>query len=181
MIAICCVFACRKERSNKRTSGAHQLAAAPQQGVALQQSHLGVKNFEQIFQSMMVLTGTERSGSMRKTFDAVKGQLPTDNEIEGFSGTNQLAIVDLAVDVCKNRLSGRFGVPKLPAKLENNAQSKRAYFVAMVSHFWRVPLDNSTYNTLDTLVRPFFDQNKTKEAKLALCTVMLSSSAVIFL
>lgn len=61
----------------------------------------GMKNHEQIFNTMSALTGVTMTGSVKTVYDQVATSLPTDNDIKVFLPSHQLAITKLAAEFCK--------------------------------------------------------------------------------
>lgn len=69
--------------------------------VALEQVEVGVKNFEQINETMAMLTGVDpNTTAIRNTYNTIVVQLPTENDIKSFIAANQVAISKLAAEYC---------------------------------------------------------------------------------
>lgn len=71
--------------------------------VVVQQAEIdvGLKNFEQINDTMSVLTGVSKmDNEVRSTFNELETQLPTDNSVKSFLAANQVAITKLAAEYC---------------------------------------------------------------------------------
>lgn len=61
----------------------------------------GIKNYQQINDSMSVLTGVDKTnGAIVRTYEDVKAQLPNDNDLGAFLGSHQVAISKLALEYC---------------------------------------------------------------------------------
>ncbi|MBP9707415.1 MAG: hypothetical protein KBD78_07190 [Oligoflexales bacterium] len=61
----------------------------------------GIKNYQQINDSMSVLTGVDKNNSaIVRTYEDVKAQLPNDNDLGAFLGSHQVAISKLALEYC---------------------------------------------------------------------------------
>tara|TARA_R110002072_G_scaffold276051_1_gene437643 strand:- start:412639 stop:413355 length:717 start_codon:yes stop_codon:yes gene_type:complete len=72
--------------------------------IVAQQVDVGVKNFDQINNSFSALTGVSVSqNNVRNLFEDVATQLPTENDVKSFLGSNQVAVAKLASEYC-NRL-----------------------------------------------------------------------------
>jgi hypothetical protein len=62
---------------------------------------VGIKNFEQINQTMSAVTGVPITlNAVRNIYRDVASQLPTDNDIKSFAANNQVAITKLAAEYC---------------------------------------------------------------------------------
>ncbi len=62
---------------------------------------IGVKNFEEINETMSVVTGISAgTNAINNTFRELEVQLPTDNSIKSFLSSNQVAITKLAAEYC---------------------------------------------------------------------------------
>jgi hypothetical protein len=71
--------------------------------VALQKikSSVGLKNYEQINESMAVITGIPTTtAAVRAVFAELSTSMPTDNDIKGFLGSQQVSVFKLAVEYC---------------------------------------------------------------------------------
>jgi hypothetical protein len=76
--------------------------------ITTQTVEVGVKNFEQILNTMAELTGVSKDDTqIRNTYEAVEDQLPTSNSIKSFQSANQVAIVKLAAEFCHELLESR--------------------------------------------------------------------------
>lgn len=64
-------------------------------------SQIAVKNYEQIFETMVSVTGISVTNEIRDIYTASKGSLPADNTIENFSASQMLAISNLASSFCE--------------------------------------------------------------------------------
>lgn len=64
-------------------------------------SEIGLRTFDEINASMSVMTGVASTDSdVKSTFDTVKQQLPTIENIEGFLSAHQMAVTQLAIQYC---------------------------------------------------------------------------------
>jgi hypothetical protein len=71
--------------------------------VALQKikSSVGLKNYEQINESMAVITGVpSTTAAVRTVFAELSTSMPTDHDIKGFLGSQQVSVFKLAVEYC---------------------------------------------------------------------------------
>lgn len=69
--------------------------------IVLEEVDVGVKNFEQVLETMGVLTGVDPNvNSVRNTYEDLKTQLPTNNDIKTFLPAHQVAVTKLAAEYC---------------------------------------------------------------------------------
>ncbi len=69
--------------------------------IVLEEVDVGVKNFEQVRETMAVLTGVDpNTSSIRNTYEDLKTQLPTNNDIKTFLPAHQVAVTKLAAEYC---------------------------------------------------------------------------------
>jgi len=69
--------------------------------IVLEEVDVGVKNFEQVRETMAVLTGVNpNTNSIRNTYEDLKTQLPTNNDIKTFLPAHQVAVTKLAAEYC---------------------------------------------------------------------------------
>ncbi len=62
---------------------------------------IGVRTFDEINATMAALTGVSPTDSnVKATFDTIKQQLPTVENIEGFMSAHQVAVAQLAIEYC---------------------------------------------------------------------------------
>lgn len=73
----------------------------PPEVIQAQEIDVGIKNFEQINETMAALTGVNpMTNSVRNTFNDLETQLPTGNNLKSFLAANQVAITKLAAEYC---------------------------------------------------------------------------------
>lgn len=64
-------------------------------------SQIGLRTFDEINTSMSLMTGVSKTHEdVKFTFDTVKQQLPTIENIEGFLSAHQMAVTQLAIQYC---------------------------------------------------------------------------------
>ncbi|MFT6070658.1 MAG: hypothetical protein ACJAT2_001380 [Bacteriovoracaceae bacterium] len=69
--------------------------------IVLEEVDVGVKNFEQVLETMSVLTGVDaNTNSISNTYEDLKTQLPTNNDIKTFLPAHQVAVTKLAAEYC---------------------------------------------------------------------------------
>lgn len=69
--------------------------------IVLEEVDVGVKNFEQVLETMSVLTGVDANvNSVSNTYEDLKTQLPTNNDIKTFLPAHQVAVTKLAAEYC---------------------------------------------------------------------------------
>lgn len=65
------------------------------------QAAIGLRNYEQINATMSVITGVpSTTANVRTVFTNLTTSLPTDNDIKGFLGSQQVSVFKLAVEYC---------------------------------------------------------------------------------
>ena len=65
------------------------------------QASIGLRNYEQIDATMAVITGVPNTtAGIRTVFNNLTTSMPTDNDIKGFLGSQQVAVFKLAVEYC---------------------------------------------------------------------------------
>lgn len=76
-------------------------ATEPTEEVVMQEVHVGVKSFEEIYMTMSVLTGiAPTTGNVDNVYRDIAVQLPTDNNIKSFIAVNQVSVTKLAAEYC---------------------------------------------------------------------------------
>lgn len=81
-------------------------------------SDIGLRTFDRIHYTMAAVTGVSPSqNAVRTTFETVKQQLPTVENIEGFLSAHQMAVSQLAIEYCN-------------ALVENQGQTPRTTYFA---------------------------------------------------
>ena len=69
-------------------------------------SDIGLRTFDEINASMSVITGVPTTDSnVQATFDTIKQQLPTVENVEGFLSSHQVAVSQLAIEYCNALVS----------------------------------------------------------------------------
>jgi hypothetical protein len=69
--------------------------------IVLEEVDVGVKNFEQVLETMSVLTGVDaNTNAINDTYQDLKTQLPTNNDIKTFLPAHQVAVTKLAAEYC---------------------------------------------------------------------------------
>lgn len=82
-----------------RTPPAVPTPAAPTDGDP--QSVIGLRTFDEVDATMATVTGVSRTNTnVSDTFDRVKQQLPTDENIRGFLSAHQVGVSQLAIEYC---------------------------------------------------------------------------------
>lgn len=87
--------------ANARTEPAPLVPPPPPDGPPMPQ--IGLRTFEAIAASMSTMTGVPRSEpAVSATFERVKAQLPTVDNVDGFLSSQQVAIAQLAIEFCNS-------------------------------------------------------------------------------
>ncbi len=155
----------------------------------------GIKNFEQIYYTMSVLTGVSPNNSrVKAVFDDVSSALPSNNDIKTFSTGNQVSILKLATEFCHQMIDDsdlrRDVYPDVNFRRTPNEElnrEKRAYLIERtIDHFLGQGVlgageRNFIYAELNTLVSNLLDgsnldsRNTTQMVGKGLCVTALGS------
>ena len=170
--------------------------------VVVQQAEIdvGIKNFEQINDTMSVLTGVSKmDNDIRNTFSDLEVQLPTDNSVKSFLAANQVAITKLAAEYCdalvdSGNLRGAvwpgFNFNGTPNQVLTNNTQKIGVIDQTLNRFWGVNVggDRSTSQlemlslTNDLLMgENLGNSGTTRTTVKGLCTAALSSAQVVLM
>ncbi len=124
----------------------------PAEKVPLQkiEAAVGLKNYEQINASMSVITGiAATTPAVRTAFATLTTSMPTDNDIKGFLGSQQVSIFKLAVEYCdalvkdpakRAEFFPGFNFAGTPAAVLN-ASGKQGIADTLVTKIWGKDLD----------------------------------------
>jgi len=114
------------------------------------QASVGLKNYDQINASMSVITGiAATTPAVRNVFTNLTTSLPTDNDIKGFLGSQQVSIFKLAVEYCdalvrdparRAEFFPGFNFAGTPAAVLN-ASGKQDIADTLVTKIWGKDLD----------------------------------------
>lgn len=164
--------------------------------IQAQEIDVGVKNFEQINETMAVLTGIDpTTRDIERTFEELEVQLPSGNDIKSFLAANQVAITKLAAEYC-DELVGNGGVrgqvwPGLnfgnsPNQvLANNAQ-KFGVITQTLDKFWGTTTENRGTSETEMLSlmndllvgENLGNRDTTSKVMKGVCTAALASAEV---
>jgi hypothetical protein len=105
----------------------------------------GIRNFAQINATMSTLTGVPTTNAQVTAFyNAQATSLPTDNDVKGFIGSQQVAVFKLAVEYCdvlvkdttlRTSIFGNFNFAAAP-NVAFATDAKNALADALVTKFW---------------------------------------------
>jgi hypothetical protein len=88
-------------QSNVRTEPVPLAPPPPPDGAPLPE--IGLRTFEEIAASLSVMTGVPRSvPAVAETYDRVREQLPTVENIDGFLSAHQVGVAQLAIEYCNS-------------------------------------------------------------------------------
>lgn len=160
---------------------------------------VGIKNFDQINNTMSKLTGIPTSNTnVIAVYNDISIQLPTDNDVKNFLSTNQVAITKLATEYCDRLIEiGAYKATIWPAvnfsaapNTTLTATNKPNVINQTISYFMG-PLADSEKATVASELSTLFDSlmngeslttnATTKKVMKGLCTASLSSAYVTFL
>lgn len=171
---------------------------------------VGVKNYEQIFASMVSATGinpASNNGNLNVYYNTNKPSLPTSNDIQSLQANQLISIMNFASQFCielinseTNRINffngtdfgtttGTFGAKKYSDLLGSSTQ-KYTFAEFMLKRFWgeEIAPTVSRQNAINSLVTlsgdlatGFADNNTTlKNAMNGVCAAALGSGPVIY-
>jgi len=87
------------DHSNVVTEAAPLTPLPPATGTPV--ADIGLRIFDEINASMAEMTGVSAANTnIKSTFDTIKQQLPTVENIQGFLSAHQVAVAQLAIDYC---------------------------------------------------------------------------------
>ena len=160
---------------------------------------VGLKDFEEIYMSMSVLTGIDvgDESSIRNLFNTLNTQLPTDNSVKNFMTSQQIAIIKLSGEFCHrvfsngtyyNNFFEGFNIGQTPSQ-GLNANGKLALTNEFISRFWgfnvqpesvEINARNEMAILIDDLLIGENMNSSTTTRKVAkgVCTAMLASAPV---
>lgn len=163
--------------------------------VVLEQVQVGVKNFEQINETMASLTGVNpTSNSIKNTFQTLEVQLPTENDVKSFLAANQVAVTKLAAEYCNSLLdSTSLRASVWPNYNFNSFNTTDKDFIIdrSLDHFWGASIDApgraaSRFELQSLLNDLSVGEDTTRSANIikitkGVCTAVLGSANTIML
>lgn len=171
---------------------------SPEEIINQAQVEVGVKTFEEIYQTFSAVTGVpETQSNVLNVYRSVVDSLPTTSDVKGFAPANQVAIAKLAAEFC-NRLvdtddGNRRGIwpgADYNQSLANFNSSRRMTVVRnMLDAFWGIDVvsdmdrDSAELELLGLM--DMLDDNEansaasTRKVMKGACTVALSSAYVV--
>jgi len=171
--------------------------AVPPQVIQAQEIDVGIKNFEQINETMAALTGVDpMRNSIRNTYRDLETQLPTGNNLKSFLAANQVAITKLGAEYCdelvdSGTLRGNvwpgFNFGSTPNQVLSNNTQKNNLINQTLNRFWGTGLggDRSSSQlemlslTNELLNGENLNSNATTRTIVkGLCTAALASAPV---
>lgn len=161
---------------------------------------VGLKDFEEIYMSMSVVTGIDvgDESGIRNLFNDLNTQLPTDNSVKNFMTAHQIAIVKLAGEFCHrvfnssayyNSFFINFNVGQSPNQVLNNQSGKLQMVNEFINRFWgqNVQPDDVETNARNEMTLLIDDllvgenlssSATTRKIAKGVCTAMLASAPV---
>ena len=130
--------------------------------VAKTSTNLGVKDFEQIYKTMMVLTGVNpydgagNTQPIRDIYAELSAQMPTDNDVKLFNSSAQFAIFKLGSVYCDvmlddskyyNSIFTSLNIAQAPNQILNNEIGKTALVNDLMNQFWGVGVQDESIVT----------------------------------
>ena len=169
--------------------------------VQAEEVDIGIKNFEQIKESMAVLTGvSSTSNAIRNTYRDLEVQLPTENSIKSFLGANQVAITKLAAEYCdqlvnsgnlRGQVWNNFNFNGTPNQVLSNNTQKNQVINQTLDKFWGTSMNNTmrtqSQGEMLSLLNDLLSgenlgsNNTTRTVVKGVCTAALASAQVTLL
>lgn len=167
--------------------------------VARLTTDVGLKDFEQVYMTMSVLTGIDvgNESSIRNLFNTLNTQLPTDNSVKNFMTSQQIAIVKLAGEFCHRVFSSstyynsffvNFNIAQTPSQVLN-ANGKLSLTNEFISRFWGfnvqpIGVEDEARSEMNILIEDLLvgenmnSSTTTRKVAKGVCTAMLASAPV---
>lgn len=190
--------ASRKPSSFSNVTPPTPTPSTPEAVINTAQVEIGVKTFEEIYQTFSAVTGVpENQGNVLGVYRNVVDSLPTSSDVKGFLPANQVAIAKLASEFCTQLVDtnngNRAGIwpgAEYNQTLANFNVGRRMTIIQnMLDAFWgmdvvsdaeRAMAEDELLNLMDLL-----DDNETntsantRKVIKGACTVALSSAYVV--
>jgi hypothetical protein len=186
------------DQSNVRIEGAVDPLPVP--GDLVPKSDIGIRIFDEINASMSAATGVSTAQQdVSATFNAVRQQLPSSNNIEGFLSSQQMGITQLAIEYCNVLIEDTTLRSNRFPGFDFNAVPATAYSIAGRDALLNPLLVNTLQNSgtpvssqpgelevrgeLDTLINQLAstgsDATRTRTIAKAACASVLGSAAIL--
>lgn len=173
---------------------------APEPPVTEVSVDLGIRNFEFVLQSFSEVTGVPiTNNDVRRTYEEVESQLPTEQDVKSFISANQVAITKLATTFCDELVDNanlRASIwPNINFGSRSNdvyTESNKQYLIhSALSAFWGEPTSEQgdrnavaieLVNLLNALLEDA-DNNSSTTRMVAkgVCIPVLASAEVLLL
>lgn len=161
-------------------------------------TNVGLKDFEQVYMSMSVVTGIDANeNNVRNLFNELSTQLPTTNSVKSFMTSQQIAIVKLAGEFCHrvfnsssnyNNFFNNFNINQSPSQGLNNT-GKTIMVNDFISRFWGYNTQpqsvvDDAVNEMGLLIDDLLvgenmgSTATTRKVAKGVCTAMLASAPI---
>ena len=117
-------------------------------------SAIGIRTFDEINITMAEITGVDpENAEIETTYQTIKQQLPTVEDIEGFLSSHQVAIAQLAIEYCdklvengtlRTQFFGNFGFDQTVANAFPNDTAKHQIIDALYDRIFAIPNQTSS-------------------------------------
>lgn len=164
-----------------------------------QQPRVGIRTFEEINVTMSRITGVARTNAdVMETFERVKQQLPTEENVEGFLSAHQMAITQMAIEYCNALVENTslrtsffpgFNFNAAPASALDvsgrNALISPLLSKAVGSNLATQPLDSDIDDELNDLIDRLnncggsCNATRTQTVAKAVCSTVLGSATML--
>lgn len=160
---------------------------------------VGLKDFEEIYMTMSVLTGVDSNeNNVKNLFNTLNTQLPTDNSVKNFMTSQQIAIIKLSSEFCHrafssssiyNNFFNNFNIGLTPAQ-GLDANGKNIMINDFISRFWGYNVQpqgvqDEAVAEMSALIDDLLtgenmnSTSTTRKVAKGVCTSLLSSAPVI--
>jgi hypothetical protein len=171
------------------------------QEIAETEVSIGVKNHEQILQSMSAVTGIDAfsNTSIMSIYRQVETTLPTENDVKVYTTTSQIAVTKLAAEFCFQLTTTTYATQRMAiwptlnltalSGTAFNVANEKAFIADTVRVFWGNMLTQEEFdianNEMMTLINNLIANQNTAAATQrtvrGACTAALSSAYVTLL
>lgn len=171
--------------------------------VARTVTSVGVKDFEEVYYTMSVVTGIDPrdEGGIRNLFSDLRTQLPFDASIKQYTTANQIAIIKLGSEYCHllfsrsqyyNNFFNNFDIGQSPNQVLMNEDQKQLLITEFINKFWGqdtqpINVENMARTELSLLIDDLLvgenlgSSGTTRTVAKGVCTTLIASAPLVLL
>lgn len=164
---------------------------------------VGVKDFEEVYYTMSVVTGIDPADeeSIRNTFADLRTQLPFDSSIKQYTTANQIAVIKLGGEFCHilfsksqyyNNFFNNFNIGQTPNQTLVNQASKDTLIDEFINKFWGqntqpAEVENIARAELSLLIDDLLvgenmnSSGTTRDVAKGVCSSLIASAPLVLL